>query len=236
MKELKDEIKRKVLINNREIGRLLQENECLLKGEGLNPPIDNWTPEESKKINFPRFYIRTKKAFEEKYCGLSKITTNKKNRDNIIYHLMYTDYLNYQINRFHIWGVLRNIQYQQAITVIVSIIEAMIFETLTKKYRKCEVCKKHNCASREKNPKKIAFKTCVQYFQDENIICLKEDELHLLLRLVDIRNNVHIRLQETRTYFEDNYSMENYNKAIELLQKIYKQLITFAPSTYSRRC
>lgn len=54
---LSEEMKNKIIANNRKITELLNENENILRESGYNPPMANYALERSEKIGFPPGYI-----------------------------------------------------------------------------------------------------------------------------------------------------------------------------------
>lgn len=61
------EVENKIIANNKEISRLLSENESLLKGEGYKLPNNNYAVESNSRIQIPSGYIRTSAEFGNNY-------------------------------------------------------------------------------------------------------------------------------------------------------------------------
>ena len=89
--------------NNKKISLLLAENEQLLKDEGYMPPDINFSVDKEDRINVPAGYIRKSGDFWSKY-HLFDIVESRNIRNNISYALQLSDYYNYWVNRFNIWG------------------------------------------------------------------------------------------------------------------------------------
>ena len=89
--------------NIEKISSLLSRNEELIREEGYNPPLDNFTIEKENRIKMPQRYIRTSKEFWIQY-HLNEIVDNRNTKNNISYALQLSDYYNYLVNRFYIWG------------------------------------------------------------------------------------------------------------------------------------
>ena len=127
------------LKNNESISSLLTKNEEILKSEGYNPPCANFTIEKEKLINIPRGYIRTSEELGKKY-HLIDIVESHNIRKNISYALQLSDYYNFWVNRFNVWGSIEIMLYKQAFINIVSIIEALVLESSNRINCFCKQC------------------------------------------------------------------------------------------------
>ena len=68
--------------NIEKISSLLSRNEELIREEGYNPPLDNFTIEKENRIKMPQRYIRTSKEFWIQY-HLNEIVDNRNIKNNI---------------------------------------------------------------------------------------------------------------------------------------------------------
>ena len=127
------------LKNNESISSLLAENEKILKNEGYYPPCKNFTVEKEKRINIPAGYIRTSGEFWEKF-HLVDIVESRDIRNNISYALQLSDYYNFWVNRFNVWGSIETMLYKQAFINIVSITEALVLESANRMNCFCKRC------------------------------------------------------------------------------------------------
>lgn len=98
-----DEDVKQLLNNNERISNLLRDNEALIKRAGYNPPNKNFAVSKEKRVKIPAGYIRTSGEFWKAY-HLAEIVENRNTRNNISYALQLSDYYNYMLNRFNIWG------------------------------------------------------------------------------------------------------------------------------------
>jgi hypothetical protein len=82
------------------ISTLLQESENILRANGIRFPDNNIVANSKQKIKIPRGYIRTVDTLKKKYY-LNRFN-NKLILKNIAYHLQFSDFINYLLNRFAI--------------------------------------------------------------------------------------------------------------------------------------
>ena len=130
---------RKFIENNKKITELLKENEMILRRSGYNPPLTNYTLEQSEKIGVPSGYIRTVAAFNKKY-HLQEICIKRTIRHNITYALETSDLLNFIINRINIWGSVEAIFFKLSIVNFVSV-KVIVGEWLEhREYRLKPIC------------------------------------------------------------------------------------------------
>lgn len=64
----------------------MSRNEELIREEGYNPPLDNFTIEKENRIKMPQRYIRTSKEFWIQY-HLNEIVDNRNTK--IISHMLF---------------------------------------------------------------------------------------------------------------------------------------------------
>lgn len=221
----------KIKENSNIIEKLLEENEKIICSMGYHVPDKNFVIDKENRIKIPRIYIRKKEKFIANY-QLDKLCVDSKIRDNIAYCLQYTDLLNYLANRFDIWGSLEPIFYYNSIISIVSIIEAMMFECVARIRNKCKRCKIAVCSDRISKNVASGIISLVERLCMLKILDLDEIEKNDLIDLIHVRDDVHIRLMKTRAYFSEDYSIDRYNRAISLMKKINKDLLTNGPEFY----
>ena len=73
-------------------------------------------------------YIRRSGEFWRLY-HLNEIVSNRNTKNNISYALQLSDYYNFVLNRFYIWGSIETMFYKNAFVNIISIVEALILES-----------------------------------------------------------------------------------------------------------
>ncbi len=225
--------KQKQLIeNNKKISKLLQENENILRKEGYNPPVKNFSLSQQQKIKIPSGYIRTVTKFNQKY-HLVEIFPNRETRHNVTYALEVSDLFNFIFNRTNIWGSVSVILYKLAIVNLVSIIEAIILEATNNicyQASSCEKTKKcsyHFTKSERNNARKALEKLTLL-----NILDYDEVELARLQEIIDLRNRIHIRLTNGNEMKRADYHFHLYNEVILFLQSIDEQIYTNAVPLY----
>lgn len=217
---MKDEVLQQYVHNNESISRLFEENEKMIREAGYKPPSVNFAVAREKRVNVPSGYIRTSGEFWNKY-HLAEIVADRNVRNNISYALQLSDYYNFILNRFNVWGSIEIMLYKQAFINIVSIIEALILESSTRINLHCQKCKdigkcKNNiCKSDRENMKKAAEK-----LYEIGVLKITGVELKRLIELYDYRNKIHIRLNEQNEFLDKKFDRNLYNETIELMKKI----------------
>lgn len=230
---MNDEKLKKYLDNNKLISSLLKENEELIRDSGYNPPTKNYAVDRELRVNIPSGYIRTSGEFWCRY-HLSEIVEKRNVRNNISYALQLSDYYNYLLNRFNIWGSIEIMLYKQAFINEISIIEALILESATRINKFCQNCNKigrcknNICKSDRENMKKASEK-----LYELGVLDLSEKELNQLHNSYDYRNKIHIRLNDQNEFLDRKYSLELYNDTILLIQRIDECLWKNAVPLYS---
>lgn len=191
---LEEKIKEQILSNNKKIGELLRENEDLLKKTGLQPPITNFVPEEGKdKINIPSGYIRTSGTFWQKY-HLYDIVKDKDTRNNISYCLQLSDFYNFIVNRFNVWGSVSCMLYKHDFVNLVSVMEALVLEAACNISDNCKTCLEiSKCNSHIAKKNRDNMKNAVMKLFDMKILDISIEERDRIIELYDLRNRVHIR-------------------------------------------
>lgn len=231
---LSDEMKSKVVDNNKKITELLSENEDILREAGYNPPMTNYPLDRTEKIGFPSRYIRTVAAFNTRY-HLCEICPNRTTQQNITYALEASDLINFVMNRVNIWGSVETIFFKLAIVNFVSVIEAIVLEAANN-----ICCNASNCGK---------TKTCYYHFSKEErnnarkaveklalvgILDFDTDKVSRVQEIIDLRNRIHIRLTKGNEMNLGDFTLSLYNEVVILLQDIDKQIYEKAVPHY--RC
>lgn len=217
---MKEEVLQQYINNNESISRLFEENEKIIREAGYKPPNFNFAVEREKRVNVPSGYIRTSGEFWNKY-HLDEIVDKRNVRNNISYALQLSDYYNFILNRFNVWGSIETMLYKQAFINIVSIIEALILESSTRINLYCQKCKKigkcknNICKFDRENMKKAS-----ERLQELGVLKITEAELKRLIELYDYRNKIHIRLNEQNEFLDRKFDRNLYNETIEFMKKI----------------
>lgn len=219
--------------NNEMISRLFEENERIIRNAGYKPPCENYAVEREKRVNVPSGYVRTSGEFWNKY-HLAEIVCERNVRNNISYALQLSDYYNFILNRFNVWGSIEIMLYKQAFINIVSIIEALILESSSRINLHCQECKdigrcKNNICKYDRDN----MKNAAEKLYELGILKLTKTELDRLVELYDYRNKIHIRLNEQNEFLDRKYNQSLYNETIGLMQKIDNALWKYAVPLYS---
>ena len=210
--------------NIEKISSLLSRNEELIREEGYNPPLDNFTIEKENRIKMPQRYIRTSKEFWIQY-HLNEIVDNRNTKNNISYALQLSDYYNYLVNRFYIWGSIEIMLYKQAFVNIVSIIEALILKTSNNINKYCQKCPKiGQCGKNLTKDDRSNMKKSTLKLWKLGILDFEEEEIKEIIDMYDYRNKIHIRLNEQNEFLDNIYNMELYNRSISYSKRIDDKL------------
>ena len=214
------EAKNKIIENNNKISELLKENEKILVSEGMELPEENFVVENEHKIQIPSGYIRVNEVFQNKY-HLKKCVKRTATQKNIAYTLQLSDFFNYILNRFNIWGSVETILYKTAIINLVSVFEALVFEcanNICNSPDSCGFvrgCSKHFTKTQRNN----SFEA-LKRMNELNITDFNEEEMNRIKEIIGFRNRVHIRLAEENEFINSDFSMLLYNEVIILLQRL----------------
>ena len=229
------EVRRKIITNNGDISYYLKENEDLVKQLGLNPPESNYTFDSNNdKIQFPSGYIRTTEYFEKKYF-LKNIVKKNHIRKNIEYCLQLTDYYNFLFNRFYIWGSIETMLYKNAIIIVVSVIEALILESVNNIQDNCGKCSKiGGCGSRFNKEDRKSMKKSLDKLCNLEILHLEKDDIDRIKAFYNLRNNIHIRSAKENEFISDAYTCDVYNELLKSLFDICTQLNDYAVKYYNK--
>lgn len=231
---LKNEIKEKVILNNKKITELLKENEKLLKEEGFIPPKENYAVDYVERIHVPSGYVRTSGEFFEKY-HLGNIVRSFNTRNNISYSLQLLDYYNFLLNRFYIWGSIRTMLYKQDIINIVSILEALITETTENILCCCDKCIKiSKCKNRINKHEQGNMKKAISFLCNRGILDFSEKEIERIKYIYDLRNRIHIRLATENEFLNNSFCQETHNELILILIRTAERLNTYAVPMYDK--
>lgn len=216
---ISEEIELQLIENNNKISELLKENEKLIVGEGYNPPINNYALEKDKRISFPSGYIRVNESFKKKY-HLNEIVADQSTVKNISYSLQLSDFYNYIINRFYVWGSIETMLFKSAIINLVSIIEALIFECAN------NICSPSNCKNVKscilhfsKNQRSNSYEALMK-INELKITDFSDLEMNRIGEIINLRNRIHIRLATENEFNSSDFSLQLYNEVIGLLQRI----------------
>lgn len=186
-----------------------------------NTPVDNILRNEFILINIPNKYIRKTEYFRKEY-RLSEYINDSRVVDNIAYSLQISDLHNYFINRFNLFGIIKNLYLKNAIINLFSIEEAILYSAITTLNKFCwqnnKVCKKNNsCEFYVKTRNNLKFNDLVEVYQ-KRIGFYDQNFIEVLNKLKEIRDCVHIEdVKYSELLASDTYSMTNYNNAITSL-------------------
>lgn len=218
--------------NNKSISELLEENERILREEGYNPPIRNFAVDFNERVKIPSGYVRTTADFYEDY-HLSELVFENNTKKNISYALQLSDYYNFIVNRFYVWGSIETMIYKQMFINVVSIIEALVLECANRVNDGCNECiEKGRCESKINKQARGNMKFAAEKLYDLGILDISKEKFERLIELYDYRNKIHIRLNEQNEYLDDRYNINLYNESIEMLKLIDETLFENAIPFY----
>ena len=230
---LSEEKKTKIIENNKKITELLSENENILREAGYEPPVNNYALDNIDKIGFPSKYIRTVKAFNEKY-HLQEICPNYATRQNITYALEASDLLNFIINRINIWGSVETIFFKLAIVNLISVVEAIVLEAANNICCNASDCKKtKNCFYHFSKEERNNARKAVEKLTLVGILDFDADKLSRVQEMIDLRNRIHIRLTKGNELKLDDFNFDLFNEVILFLQDIDNQIYEKAVPHYN---
>lgn len=227
-----DQTRDNIIANNRKIEALLSENEGLLKKAGYKPPIINFVlREQSDKIKIPNGYIRTSGTFWQKY-HLNDVVKSRNTRNNISYCLQLSDFYNFILNRFHIWGSVGIMLYKQDFVNLVCVMESLILEATYNISEHCKSCKNiSRCKNHISKTERDNMKTAVNKLYELGILKISDEQKNRIVELYDLRNRVHIRLAENNEFLDNKFNLKLHNEIIDILvlvsEKIYESSVTY---------
>lgn len=222
--KIEDKDLEEYISNIQQINYLLERNEQIVKNAGYKPPTNNFSVNKNDRIKIPRGYIRTSGEFWRKY-HLTEIVIEKNIRNNISYALQLSDYFNYLINRFDLWGSIETMLYKQAFVNVVSIMESLVLEVASNINKNCKNCRKiGKCANNITKDDRSNMKKAVYKLSDIGILNFNDEEINEIIEIYDCRNKIHIRLNNHNEFLDNKYNREFYNKSIVYLKKIDQKL------------
>lgn len=228
---MNEELKEKLTLNNKKISDLLAQNEKLMIENGYNPPEENAAVDSVGRIHFPSGYIRTADVFENRY-HLVEIVLNNDERRNIAYSLQLSDFYNYFINRFYIWGSVETMLLKQDFINIVAVMESMVIESAKSINRYCLDCKYcHSCSSHLGSRKISTMKRALERLHVVGIISLTDEEIEILKKIYDLRCSIHVNIVKGNEFKNEEFTVEQHNMAITYLKLLtdclYKECVPY---------
>lgn len=229
------EDKEKLIENNSRISELLKENEEILKKSGYTPPTKNFAlGNDDDKIKLPTGYIRTRNIFYNKY-HLREIVKRVTCQRNISYALQLSDFHNYIINRFSMWGSVKTMFYKNAVINLVSIFEALVLECVNNICCDPSDCGENNiCINKFNKKERNSAFDALKRMNQLNITTFTETELQRIKTIIDYRNRVHIRLATENEFKSDDFSLRLYNEIIEFLKRICEDIYNNGVPLYKK--
>lgn len=215
----------------------INELETVIR-ESYDTPLDNIDRQIYQKISIPCNYIRTKDEFLMLY-NIKHLIDENHDKSNIAYALMQSDLYNYFINRIHVWGIVEKLLLKTAIINVCSIIEGLIMLSLEPLHSHCRredsICKKQNrCPYYIKSSKQLKIQGACKILKSQ--FSFDEGIIEMIVGQNSIRNNIHLSLLTYSEFVSEDYSIENYNKGIKVLNYLKKnQLNKFAKFKEKRK-
>lgn len=186
-------------------------------------PEGNVNTENFYLINIPSNYIRKAWNFRKDY-KLDALINDPVRISNLTYALQFSDLLNYKLNRFNYWGIMKNLMLKHAIINIYSVIEGILYGVVIRLNNDCrinnDVCSKaHKCPVYIKSRNKLTFYDMLEVFKSK-IGFYNKTYFQKIAEFKEIRDNIHIEDVQYNELFsvENKYTIENYNYACLTLQ------------------
>lgn len=222
------------------ISKELSDLENFLRENGVNVPEENITLTPYEKIWIPSGYIRTVSYYTEKY-KLYKLIEDEIIVKNIAYSLQTSDFFNYILNRFRIELSVKKVFYKYAIINIFSIIEAILYGIVKKCHSFCidkngKVCKKSTrCQFYLKKPNKYSFRNLLEVLSSKNLLKMPPRIQDKVLKMEELRDNIHLWDVKYKEYFNKEYELKNYNFLVKCLQVLKEDLNDSLPKFEEKR-
>lgn len=214
------ESKAMIIENNATITKLLKENEARLIQDGFDVPVQNYVPDKAQKIQIPSGYIRVNETFQKKY-HLQEIVRDQAVKKNIAYSLQLSDFYNYIINRFNVWGSVETMFLKDAVINLVSVFEALVFECANNICCNTSTCTIINeCANHFTNKQRNNSYEALVKMNQLHIVNYSEKQLSRIKEIIELRNRVHIRLATENEFNNADFSISLYNEVIQLIQQL----------------
>lgn len=229
-----DDIKKKLINNNEKITELLKENENLLIEAKYEPPKKNFALDNTERINIPSGYIRVSETFITKY-HLNEIANDKGTGKNIAYSFQLSDFYNYMINRFYIWGSVKTMLCKSGIINLVAILEALILECANNICPNASSCgRTKNCNRHFNKSERNNCENALDKLIDYKVLSFSEDEVKRLKKIIDLRNRVHIRIAKENEFIDGSFDIDLYNETMKLLKRISKEIYLNGIEQYNK--
>jgi|WetSurMetagenome_2_1015567.scaffolds.fasta_scaffold149530_2 hypothetical protein len=204
-----------------------------------NTPFDNIERNKFLLINIPDRYIRTAHYFRTEY-KLSDLISDEIQINNIAYSLQISDLHNYFINRFNLFGVIKNLYLKNSIINLFSIEEAILYSTASSLNDFCsyngKLCYYHEkCGFYIRRRNQLTFYSLIETYK--NKIGFHHDKFReLMFKLKEIRDYIHISdVQYSELVEKDKYSLDQYNNSMAVLRYTRRQLPKLVIEFKSRR-
>ncbi len=225
--KLSTEKRNALIVNNKKISELLEENERIIESAGFNPPIDNFVfledDEHALRIQVPKRYIRSKNYFMKEYDLMKICDGNIDKASNIAYSLEMSDFNNFILNRIGIYGPVLAMMYKQSTINLVSIMEMFVFSYIETMRQRCKNCPVNKCCEMRisKNHKRNRFQDQISIFKEIDLLeGISISEYNGICELYDYRNHIHLGKSTENEFTKDTHSVEQHNEAMKMLKKI----------------
>lgn len=223
---LSEDSRQRIIENNRKISKLLAENEEILKAEGYKPPIDDHAFSQNyNKIQIPGGYVRRKPYFVKEY-GLADICDGDSAKiDNIAYTLQLTDFHNFIMNRFGIYGSVLSMMYKHSTINIVSVIEVLIRTYIETLWSKCQRCSRKSICSEKLTKKRDLqgnFEKIIENYKRLGLLSIDDKIYDKAVKLYGHRNHIHLTKAKGNEFTDDDikFTKEIHDDAIRVLKRI----------------
>lgn len=224
-----DAVRDQIIQNNREISRLLSENEQLLREDGCDLHTRSATIDpKDKRLIIPANLIRSSSDRIQAYHLNTIIPNDRDLRNNISYYLQLADFYQYILTRFNVWGPLYTVLMKQAFVNIVSIIETLIVHAASNINAYCKAsCTNQycNCRNYIKTRDTEKMKIALDSMWSKGWLHISVSDKDALKDLYDLRNKIHIYLTDCNEFSAQVFSADKYNEAFQRLNSLMPELI-----------
>lgn len=214
--------KKLILNNNGRITKYLARNR-----KYLHKANACWSQEEKlsdeEKIQIPSDCVRKVKSLSDQY-HLEDIILSNDVRNNISYLLQTSDFYDYFLNNFCIYGPVRTIFIKNSILNLFSIFEALIFSCGK------NICNPKNCDKIDgcnihfsKN-ERGKLDSALHKMKDIGILKFDDSDMERIKEIIMLRNEVHLLLAKGNEFWEDKFNMNLYYEMRKLLERTLKAI------------
>ncbi|MGN0641361.1 MAG: hypothetical protein ACI4JT_10475 [Oscillospiraceae bacterium] len=178
----------------------------------------NLVPEE--RIKIPHNRIDTVADIEKKY-HLDIIIKSKILRKNIAYTFQEIHLLFFLFKSFYLWGPVKILFLKNVLISYMSIFEAVVLECSNSICDSPSVCNKsEKCPTHfNKSQRNNTYEALIK-LNELGVTNFSYDEMEEINKFIELRNNIHIRLDGENEYLEVKYKREYCKNAQRYVKRL----------------